>query len=254
MTAALARPQPSAEAEANLVIAGVAARYDDSIEALHDVSLQLRRGEIFAIVGANGTGKTTLMRAISNLLPAQRGRVTRGSIRFEGHDVSRHSPGALVRLGLVPALEGRHCFAGMSVEDNLVTGAIARGVGRAATRRDLDYVYTVFPHLADRRSLLAGQVSGGEQQMTAIGRALMARPRLLVLDEPSMGLAPLAVKAIFEALAILNRDEGLTILFSEQNARLAKRYAHKIAVLTNGSCSEGGGLTDSQLGALYFGE
>ncbi len=243
-----------AEVQTSLVIAGVAARYDGVIEALHDVSLQLRRGEIFAIVGANGAGKTTLMRAISNLLPAQRGRVTRGSICFEGYDVSRHSPGALVRLGLVPVLEGRHCFPGMTVQENLVTGAIARGMSRAATRQDLDSVYAVFPHLADKRGLLAGQVSGGEQQMTVIGRALMTRPSLLVLDEPSMGLAPLAVKAIFEALAILNRDEGLTILFAEQNARLAKRYSHRIAVLTNGRSSEGDALTDGDLGRLYFGD
>lgn len=241
-------------ADVLLDITGVAARYEDAIEALQNVSFQLRRGEIFAIVGANGAGKTTLMRAISNLLPAQRGRVTRGTIHFEGRDVSRLNPGALVRRGLVPVLEGRHCFAGMSVQENLVTGAIARGLGRAATRRDLDYVYALFPCLADKRSLLAGQVSGGEQQMTAIGRALMARPTLLVLDEPSMGLAPLAVQAIFEALATLNRDEGLTILFAEQNARLAKRYAQRIAVLTNGVSSDGDTLTDNELGRLYFGE
>jgi branched-chain amino acid transport system ATP-binding protein len=254
LTALSARLRSSSDVEADLVIRGVAARYGDAIEALQAVSLHVRHGEIFAIVGANGAGKTTLMRAISNLLPAQRGRMTRGSVRFEGHDVSRQSPGALVRLGLVPVLEGRHCFAGMSVQDNLVTGAIARGAGRAETRRDLDDVYTVFPHLADKRNVLAGQVSGGEQQMTAIGRALMARPRLLVLDEPSMGLAPLAVKSIFDALAVLNRDQELTILFSEQNARLARRYAHRIAVLTNGLSTEADGLNDRQMGALYFGE
>ena len=245
---------PSREGDPQLVVEGVAAAYGGAIEALRDVSLRLDRGEIVAVVGANGAGKTTLAKALSNLLPAERGRVTRGSIWFEGQDVLRESPADLVRLGLVPVLEGRHCFAAMTVEDNLVTGAIARGSSRAATRTDLDFVYGLFPNLAEKRKLAAGQVSGGEQQMTAIGRALMARPKLLVLDEPSMGLAPLTIKGIFEAIAGLNRKHGLSIVFAEQNARLAERYADRIVVLTNGTSTAADRGTIGALDALYLGE
>ncbi len=241
------------EADALLVVDGVAAAYGGAIEALRDVSLRLVSGEILAIVGANGAGKTTLARALSNLLPAERGRVTRGRIRFEAHDVLHKSPADLVRLGLVPVLEGRHCFAAMSVEENLITGAIARGSSRTETRADLDFVYGVFPRLAEKRKLAAGQMSGGEQQMTAIGRALMARPKLLVLDEPSMGLAPLTIKSIFDAIAELNRSHGLTIVFAEQNVRLAERYANRIVVLANGTSTEFDRGSSEAFDTLYFG-
>ena len=219
-----------------LVVDGLGAHYAGGIVGLQDVSLRLAHGEILAIVGANGAGKTTLMRAIANLLPAVRGRFTKGSIRFKGAETPRTSCDALVRAGLASVLEGRRCFASLTLEENLLTGALAKGVSRGAARRDLDRIYDLFPSLAERRRLLAGQVSGGEQQMTAIGRALMSRPTMLLLDEPSMGLAPLIVRAIFEALARLNREDGLSVLLAEQNAKLARRYAHR-AVGLAGGCS-----------------
>jgi branched-chain amino acid transport system ATP-binding protein len=217
-----------------LDIAAVAAVYDHAIVALHDVSLTVRPGEILALLGANGAGKTTTLKALSNLLPAERGAVTRGAIRFAGHDVKCTSPSALVRHGLVQVLEGRHCFRSLSVEENLVTGALGRGSTRRETAADLDRVYAYFPRLKDKRKTKAGLTSGGEQQMTAIGRALMSRPRLLVLDEPSMGLAPLVVAGIFKTLKQLNREAGLSILLAEQNAAVALQYADRAVVLENG--------------------
>jgi branched-chain amino acid transport system ATP-binding protein len=239
--------------EAQLVVDGIDAFYGGSIEALHDVSLHVARGEIVALLGANGAGKTTTMRAVANLLPAQRGRVRRGTIRFEGRDVLRTSPGDLVRLGLVSVLEGRHCFKSMTVEENLVAGAIARGSGRIATRLDLEHVYTLFPGLTAKRSLKAGQVSGGEQQMTAIGRALMARPKLLLLDEPSMGLAPLTAKFVFDALAHQNAAHGLSVLVAEQNVTLARAYASRFVMIRSGTSRETTGNEGAHLEAMHIG-
>jgi branched-chain amino acid transport system ATP-binding protein len=221
-------------AEMLLSLQAVEAVYNHSIVALRGVSFDLRRGEILALLGANGAGKSTTLKAVSNLLPAERGKVTAGSIRFEGRDVGKTSPSALVRLGLAQVLEGRHCFRALSVEENLVTGGLGRGSRRTQIASDLERVYAVFPRLAQNRRTTAGLTSGGEQQMTAIGRALMARPRLLVLDEPSMGLAPLVVEDIFKRLRALNRSEGLSILFAEQNATIALRYADRGYVLRNG--------------------
>jgi len=218
-----------------LVVDGISARYNDSIAALHGVSLTLKRGGILAVLGANGAGKTTTLRAISNLLPAERGRVTAGHILFDGVDVLAAKPSRLVRLGLVPVLEGRHVFKSLTVEENLVTGGIGRSARRAEIAEDIARVYELFPRLKDKRRALAGLTSGGEQQMLAIGRALMARPRLLILDEPSMGLAPLIVRAIFATLQRLNREEGLTILMAEQNAAIALAFADTAAVLENGA-------------------
>lgn len=218
-----------------LTVTDLRAAYDGAIVALNRVSLAVGRGEIVALLGANGAGKSTTLKAVSNLLPAERGRVTAGSIRFDGRDVARTSPAALVRLGLVPVLEGRHCFKALTVEENLVTGALGRSAGRRDIARDLERVYAIFPRLAEKRRTRAGLTSGGEQQMTAIGRALMARPRLLVLDEPSMGLAPLVVQTIFGRLKDLNGSEGLSILVAEQNAAVALRYADRAVVIETGT-------------------
>jgi len=222
------------DARALLAIENVEATYNGAIHALHGVSLTLRDGEIVALLGANGAGKTTTLKAVSNLLPAERGRISGGSISFDGIDVTRTPTSDLVRRGLVQVLEGRHCFRVLTVEENLLTGALGRGSNRADTHIDLERVYDIFPPLRQRRRTPAGLASGGEQQMTAIGRALMSRPRLLVLDEPSMGLAPLIVAEIFERLKDLNRIEGLSILVAEQNSTVALRYADRATILENG--------------------
>jgi branched-chain amino acid transport system ATP-binding protein len=217
-----------------LSVAGVKATYNHAITALDGVSFTLARGEIMALLGANGAGKTTALKAVSNLLPAERGQIVSGSIRFEGLDVTRTSPVNLVRAGLVQVLEGRHCFRSLTVEENLVSGGLGRSSSRAEIARDIERVYTHFPRLKEKRQALSGLTSGGEQQMTAIARALMSRPRLLVLDEPSMGLAPIIVQDIFRTLRRLNRDEGLSILVAEQNSAVALKYADRATILENG--------------------
>ena len=217
-----------------LRVEAVEAAYQGAIVALHGVSLDVRAGEIHALLGANGAGKSTTLKAVSNLLPAQRGQVTAGRIAFDGRDASRTGPADLVRLGLVQVLEGRHCFRSLTVEENLLTGALGRSAGRAEAADDLARVYGIFPRLKERRRTPAGLSSGGEQQMTAIGRALMSRPRLLVLDEPSMGLAPIVVRDIFEQLRRLNREQGLSILVAEQNSTVALQYADRATVLEAG--------------------
>jgi branched-chain amino acid transport system ATP-binding protein len=222
------------QAEPLLEIAAVEAVYNHAIVALHEVSLKLHQGEILALLGANGAGKTTTLKALSNLLPAERGAITKGQIRFAGLDVRRAKPSELVRHGLVQVLEGRHCFRSLTVEENLITGALGRSSSRREAAADLERVYAYFPRLKEKRKAKSGLTSGGEQQMTAIGRALMSRPRLLVLDEPSMGLAPLVVQNIFKILERLNRQEGLSILLAEQNAAIALQYADRATVLENG--------------------
>jgi len=246
------------QGEMQLVVERLEAVYNYSIVALHDVSLRVRRGEILAVLGANGAGKSTTLKSLSNLLQAERGRITRGSIRFEGFDVLRTRPADLVRHGLVQVLEGRHCFRSLNVEENLVTGGVGRGSSRREIVQDLERVYTIFPRLKEKRKETSGLTSGGEQQMTAIGRALMSRPRLLVLDEPSMGLAPLIIRDIFRKLKSLNRSEGLSILVAEQNSTVALQYADRATVLENGvSVLEGPAkaLRDrADVKAFYFGE
>ncbi|WP_027155226.1 ABC transporter ATP-binding protein [Mesorhizobium sp. WSM2561] len=222
------------DTEIILAVDAIHATYNHAITALHGVSFEIRRGEILALLGANGAGKTTTLKAVSNLLPAERGQINAGTIRFDGSDVSRRKPGDLVRAGLVQVLEGRHCFKSLTVEENLVSGGIGRSGRRAEINRDLQRIYDFFPRLAEKRRTLAGLTSGGEQQMTAIGRALMSRPRLLVLDEPSMGLAPLVVQDIFLALKKLNQETSLSILVAEQNAAVALKYADHATVLENG--------------------
>jgi branched-chain amino acid transport system ATP-binding protein len=208
--------------------------YDHVILVLKGVSLQVSAGEIVALLGANGAGKSTTLKAISNLLSAERGEVTKGSIIFDGAQVHALSPSELVRRGCIQVMEGRHCFAHLSVEENLLTGAFTRRDGHAAIRRDLDLVYSYFPRLNERRGSTSGYISGGEQQMCAIGRALMSRPKMILLDEPSMGLAPQLVEEIFAIVGDLNTKERVSFLLAEQNTRMALQYARYGYVLENG--------------------
>lgn len=208
--------------------------YDHVILVLKGVSLSVPAGGITALLGANGAGKTTTLKAVSNLLHAERGEVTKGSIVFEGAQVHALSPNELVRRGCIQVMEGRHCFAHLSVEDNLMTGAFTRRDGKAAIAQDLEMVYQYFPRLKVRRTSLAGYTSGGEQQMTAIGRALMSRPKMILLDEPSMGLAPQLVEEIFEIVKKLNEEQGVSFLLAEQNTNVALRYAKYGYILESG--------------------
>ena len=212
----------------------IEAVYNLGIIALRGVTLSVKEGEIVALLGANGAGKTTTLMAASNLLPAVRGQIVHGDIMFDGASTKGRSAADLVELGLVQVLEGRHCFRGLSIEENLMAGTLSRRATRSELRDSLERVYTWFPKLKALRNSLSGLTSGGEQQMTAIGRALMAKPRLLILDEPSMGLSPLIVEDIFRLLKKLNQSEGLTLLVAEQNSNIALRYADRAYVLENG--------------------
>jgi branched-chain amino acid transport system ATP-binding protein len=228
--------QPAAgDAKPLLVVNNIEVIYDHVILVLKGVSLEVPEGGIVALLGANGAGKSTTLKAVSNLLRSERGEVTKGTIEFRGERVDQHgSPSDLVVKGIVQVMEGRRCFEHLTVEENLLTGAYTRHDGRTALQRDMDMVYTYFPRLAERRHAKAGYVSGGEQQMMVIGRALMARPKLILLDEPSMGLAPQLVAEIFDIVARLNREEGVSFLLAEQNATVALRVAHYGYVLENG--------------------
>ena len=208
--------------------------YDHVILVLKGVSLDVPKGGFVALLGANGAGKTTTLKAISNLLSAERGDVSKGSIVFEGSAVHAMTPNELVRRGCIQVMEGRHCFGHLTVKENLLTGAYTRRDGGRAAARDLDLVYTYFPRLKLQRKAQAGYTSGGEQQMTAIGRALMSRPKMMLLDEPSMGLAPQLVEEIFEIVGRLNREQGLSVLVAEQNTNIALRYARYGYILENG--------------------
>jgi branched-chain amino acid transport system ATP-binding protein len=208
--------------------------YNHVILVLKGVSLAVPSGGITALLGANGAGKTTTLKAISNLLHAERGEVTKGNIVFEGNEVQHLSPNELVKRGCIQVMEGRHCFGHLTVEDNLLTGAFTRRDGNAAVKADLDMVYGYFPRLKERRGSQAGYTSGGEQQMTAIGRALMSRPKMILLDEPSMGLAPQLVEEIFEIVKKLNEEQGVSFLLAEQNTNIALRYAKYGYILESG--------------------
>ena len=208
-----------------LAVNNIEVVYDHVILVLRGVSLELPGGRIVALLGANGAGKTTTLKAVSNLLGTERGAVTKGSILFDGVRVDRLTPSELVRRGVVQVMEGRHCFGHLTVEENLLTGAYTRGSRRREIREDLEKVYAYFPRLRDRRKAMAGFTSGGEQQMTAVGRALMARPTLILLDEPSMGLAPQVVEEILGIVRSLNRSEKVSFLLAEQNAAAALRFA-----------------------------
>jgi branched-chain amino acid transport system ATP-binding protein len=225
---------PAAAPRALLDVNGIEVIYNHVILVLKGVSLAVPEGGIVALLGANGAGKTTTLKAISNLLHAERGEVTKGAIHFRGERVDRLSPSELVKRGVVQVMEGRHCFGHLTVEDNLLTGAYTRRASRAEIRADLERVYAFFPRLKHRRGSMAGFTSGGEQQMTAIGRALMARPSMILLDEPSMGLAPQIVEEIFEIVGNLNRAENVSFLLAEQNTMVALRFADFGYILENG--------------------
>ncbi|CAI8758225.1 High-affinity branched-chain amino acid transport ATP-binding protein BraG [Pseudomonas sp. IT-196MI5] len=230
-----------------LQIDGIEVLYEQAILAVRGVSLAVPQGQIVVLLGANGAGKSTTLKAASNLVRAERGEVVQGRILYQGQDVTRSTPHSLVASGLVQVLEGRHCFAQLTVEENLLTGAFARQVSRGQLKADLERIYSQFPRLKLRRKSLAGYTSGGEQQMIALGRALMARPQLVLLDEPSMGLAPQIVEEIFEIIHQLNRRDGVSFLIAEQNINLALRYAQYGYVLESGRVASEG--TTGQLAA-----
>jgi branched-chain amino acid transport system ATP-binding protein len=233
------------------------ATYEDVILALRGVSLAVAEGAIVALLGPNGAGKTTTLKAISNLIRAERGRVRRGSILWRDQSIENADPSDLVQRGLVQVLEGRHCFPQLTIEENILTGGFARGLSRVEISNGLERVYRWFPRLKERRKTRSGYTSGGEQQMTAIGRALMTRPALVLLDEPSMGLAPIVVAEIFEIIDQLNREEGVTFLLAEQNANLALKYAHYAYILENGRVALSGPAAElaarEDVHEFYFG-
>jgi branched-chain amino acid transport system ATP-binding protein len=226
--------QAAAPADAILSVNNIEVVYDHVILVLKGVSLTVPRGGIVALLGANGAGKTTTLKAISSLLRAERGDVTKGVIEFEGERIDRMSPNELVRRGCIQVLEGRHCFGHLTIEENLLTGAFTRKDGNAAIRRDLEATYDTFPRLAQRKGSLAGYTSGGEQQMCAIGRAMMSKPKMILLDEPSMGLAPQIVEEIFEIVRKLNATAGVSFLLAEQNTNMALKYATYGYILETG--------------------
>ena len=217
-----------------LAVNNIEVIYDHVILVLKGVSLEVPDGRIVALLGANGAGKSTTLKAISNLLRAERGEVTKGSVEFDGERIDQLNPSEVVKRGVVQVMEGRHCFAHLTVEENLLTGAFTRRASRGEIAADLEKVYAYFPRLKHRRTSQAGYTSGGEQQMTAVGRALMARPRMILLDEPSMGLAPQIVEEIFEIVRGLNQKEKVSFLLAEQNTNVALRHADYGYILENG--------------------
>ena len=224
----------AAAAQPLLAVRNIEVIYDHVILVLRGVSLEVPQGRIVALLGGNGAGKSTTLKSISTLLASERGAVTKGSIEFRGQRTDALTPGDMVGMGMVQVMEGRHCFAHLSVEDNLITGAYTRPIKGAEVRDALEKVYAYFPRLKTRRTSLAGYTSGGEQQMVAIGRAMMAKPSMLLLDEPSMGLAPQIVAEIFEIVRNLNQKEGVSILLAEQNTNVALKYADYGYILESG--------------------
>src|SRR5262245_12156003 len=225
--------KPAPAAGPMLSVNNIEVIYDHVILVLKGVSLEVPEGGITALLGANGAGKSTTLKAISNLLRAERGEVTKGSVAYKGERIDGLTPADLVKRGVIQVMEGRHCFPHLTVEENLLTGAYTRG-GGGAVAQDLERVYTYFPRLKLRKNAQAGYISGGEQQMTAIGRALMSRPKMILLDEPSMGLAPQLVEEIFEITRALNEKEKVSFLLAEQNTNMALRYAKYGYILENG--------------------
>jgi len=217
-----------------LAVKNIEVIYDHVILVLRGVSFEVPQGKIVALLGANGAGKSTTLKSVSTLLASERGAVTKGSIELRGQRIDQLAPGDLVGMGMIQVMEGRHCFAHLSVEDNLITGAYSRPIRGAELRDELEKVYAYFPKLKGRRTSLAGYTSGGEQQMVAIGRAMMAKPSMLLLDEPSMGLAPQVVAEIFEIVRELNQKEGVSILLAEQNTNVALKYADYGYILESG--------------------
>ena len=221
------------QAETLLEVSNIEVIYNHVILVLKGVSLRVPKGGITALLGGNGAGKSTTLKAISGLLASERGEITKGAVTYRGERINGANPADLVRRGLIQVMEGRHCFEHLTVEENLMTGAYTRG-DRAGVAEDLEMVYAYFPRLKERRKSQAGYTSGGEQQMTAIGRALMSRPETILLDEPSMGLAPQLVEQIFDIVRRLNEERGVTFLLAEQNTNVALRYAHQGYILESG--------------------
>ena len=229
----VAKNKKSDTSEDILIVNNIEVVYSHVILVLKGVSLNVKKGGITALLGGNGAGKSTTLKSISNLLASERGEVTKGSVSFSNEYIHDLDPAQLVKKGVIQVMEGRHCFEHLTVEENLLTGAYTRNNNKEV-KDDLERVYNYFPRLRDRRTSLAGYTSGGEQQMIAIGRALMAHPTMILLDEPSMGLAPQLVKQIFEIVAEINRKEGVTILLAEQNTNVALQYAEYAYKLENG--------------------
>jgi branched-chain amino acid transport system ATP-binding protein len=233
-TASTAAAPQAAAAPPILAVKNIEVIYDHVILVLRGVSFEVPQGKIVALLGANGAGKSTTLKSVSTLLASERGQVTKGSIEFRGKRTEALAPGDMVGMGMVQVMEGRHCFGHLSVEDNLITGAYARPISNAQVRQELEKIYAYFPRLKMRRASLAGYTSGGEQQMVAIGRAMMAKPSMLLLDEPSMGLAPQIVAEIFDIVRDLNSKEGVSILLAEQNTNVALKYADYGYILESG--------------------
>ena len=231
-------------ADTLLDVNGIEVIYNHVILVLKGVSLQVPEGRIVALMGGNGAGKTTTLRAVSNLLASERGEVTKGSIQLRGERIEKLSTSDMVERGVIQVMEGRHCFAHLSIEDNLMTGAYTRKDGKAAVGATLEKVYAYFPRLKERRASQAAYTSGGEQQMCAIGRALMANPKMVLLDEPSMGLAPQIVEEVFEIVKDLNTKERVTFLLAEQNTNMALRYADYGYILESGRIVMDGAAAD----------
>jgi branched-chain amino acid transport system ATP-binding protein len=226
--------QPATTAPPILAVSNVEVIYNHVILVLKGVSLALPEKGIVALLGANGAGKSTTLKTISCLLRTERGEVTKGTVSYRGERVDQLTSNELVRRGVIQVMEGRHCFGHLTIEENLLTGAFIHGGKKKQIAEDLEKVYHYFPRLKTRRASQAGYTSGGEQQMTAIGRALMSRPNTILLDEPSMGLAPQLVEEIFEIVRRLNQEQGVSILLAEQNTNIALRYAHYGYILENG--------------------
>ncbi|MDS4022387.1 MAG: ABC transporter ATP-binding protein [Candidatus Competibacter sp.] len=257
MTAVTAPTEAAPAAEPYLTVNNIEVIYDHVILVLKGVSLNVPKGKIVALLGANGAGKTTTLKAVSNLLRAERGDVTKGSVEFKGRRVDQLSPNELVRRGVIQVMEGRHCFGHLTIEENLLTGAYTRSISRGELKQSLEKVYHYFPRLRTRRGSQAGYTSGGEQQMCVIGRALMARPEMILLDEPSMGLAPQIVEEIFEIVKGLNGQENVSFLLAEQNTMMALRYADFGYILENGRVVMEGGAeglrTNEDVKEFYLG-
>ena len=240
-----------------LRIDNIEVMYDSVISALHDVSLTVPRGKIVALLGGNGAGKSTTLKAISTMLAAERGKVTRGTITYDGTAVTNQNPADMVGLGMVQVLEGRRCFAHLTVEENIIAGAYSRNLSKSDIKNELEKIYSYFNRLRDRRKSQAGFTSGGEQQMVAVARAMMAKPKMLMLDEPSMGLAPQLVAEIFNIVRELNQKEGVSILLAEQNTNVALRNANYGYIIETGHVMLHGTaeslLSDDKVKELYLG-
>ena len=240
-----------------LKIENIEVMYDSVISALHDVSLSVPRGKIVALLGGNGAGKSTTLKAISTMLASERGKVTKGKIIYDGTSVTSQNPTEMVGLGMVQVLEGRRCFGHLTVEENIITGAYSRKLTNSEMKDELDKIYSYFNRLKDRRKSQAGFTSGGEQQMLAVARAMMAKPKMLLLDEPSMGLAPQLVSEIFKIVKELNEKEGVSILLAEQNTNIALKNSDYGYIIETGNVKLHGTaeklLNNDEVKELYLG-